>query len=156
MHDKAIFVVNTNSVMSEDTRGSLQYAASRWGADYVEVKKSDAPFAHQALKLKAFEICGDYEDLLVIDSDTIIRSDAPNIFAQAPAEYFCAVRNRQNHFPGTYKKPNYDIAKSQIEYLIELHGLQDKNIDIENMAQNFLSCKPCSSIRYSIWLFAIS
>jgi lipopolysaccharide biosynthesis glycosyltransferase len=138
MYDKAVVVINTNLVMSNDSRISIMEAATRWDAVYLEVKKSDAQFAHHALKLKVFELC-DFDNICVLDSDTIVREDAPDIFAQAPEEEFVAVRNRQRHYPMSYWQPNIDIAQQQIEYLIELHELEDKNIDVDVMARNFFN-----------------
>jgi hypothetical protein len=124
--------------MSESTRESIQHAADRWEAAYVEVTESDAKFAHHALKLKAFELC-DFDNICVLDSDTIIREDAPSIFAQGSEESFLAVRNRQRHHPSSYWQPNIDVARNQIEFLIEHHGLQDEGIDVDLMSRDFFN-----------------
>lgn len=137
MNNKAIFVADTNKVMSQDTRDSVLAAAKRWEADYVEITESDAPFAHHALKLHAFELC-DYNYLLILDSDTIIREDAPNIFAQAPAELFCAVRNQQPHYPRAYDQ-NVGLARAQIEYIMERQHLGPKEVDVEWLSNNFFN-----------------
>jgi lipopolysaccharide biosynthesis glycosyltransferase len=114
-------------------------AASRWEADYIEVKESSAVFHHAALKLCAFDFC-DYDNICILDSDTIVRSDAPSIFAVAPEECFCAVKNQQAHYPGSYQKPNVDLARMQIERIRDSGKLVNpEKLNVEDLAANFFN-----------------
>lgn len=137
MRDKAIFVVNTKDTMSQASRDSITHAAGRWEADFVEITKFDGKFHPAALKLKAFELC-DYDNLFILDADTIIRNDAPSIFAQAPAEFFCAVRNNQPHTPKVYRDANTRLAKEQIEAIIETKSIEEP-IDVDWLSENFFN-----------------
>jgi len=78
--------------------------------------------------------------LLIIDADTIIRHDAPNIFDVATPEYYCATRNQQAHHPGIYKEQNPKLARMQIQSIIDSGKVVNpERLDADWLAQNFFN-----------------
>lgn len=133
--DKTLLVINTNNMLSENSRQSFKDACRRWGCDYTEITQSDLPYHHATLKLRAFDLCA-HERVFVIDSDTIIRGDTPNLFEMANPERFYAVKNQQAHFPAPYVIPNVQIAERDIRKVIEANGL---SVDIPFLSNNFFN-----------------
>lgn len=139
MKDKAIITFDTKGTMSDDTRNSMVSAAERWEADFFEVRESDAPFAHQGLKMCAFDFC-DHDRLLIIDADTIMRHDVPNLFDLVPEDQYGATKNNQAHHPGVYLHQNPILAKMQIESIVDSGRLVNpERLHVDWLAQNFFN-----------------
>jgi lipopolysaccharide biosynthesis glycosyltransferase len=136
--DKTLLVINTNLVMSDNTRESLQDAARRWNCDYVEFRDAgDFDYHGAALKLKAFHICN-HDRIFVIDSDTVIRHDTPSPFECCPPEDFGAVKNMQPHHPPIYCVSNIGIALRDLHKIVNENNITEP-VDIDYLANNFFN-----------------
>ena len=136
--DKTLLVVNTNLVMSDNTRESLQDAAGRWNCDYIEIReKGDFNYHGAAMKLKAFHMCN-HDRIFVIDSDTVIRKDTPSPFDLVSPENFGAVKNFQPHHPAIYTVSNVGIAIRDLTKLVKNNNIEGQ-VDINYLAHNFFN-----------------
>jgi len=137
--DKTLLVVNTNLVMSDNTRESLQDAARRWDCDYIEwTEKGDFSYHGAALKLKAFDLCN-HDRVFVIDSDTVIRHDTPSPFDLVAPNNLGAVRNVQPHHPAIYTVSNIGIALRDLHLIIKRNNIAEEDIDVNYLANNFFN-----------------
>ncbi len=136
--NQTLLVINTNLVMSDNTRNSLLAATRRWGCDYIEQQEvGDFKRHAAALKLKAFDLCN-HDRVFVIDSDTVIRSDTPSPFDVCMPEYLGAVKNAQPHTPQVYLESNVGIAIRDLTRIIEENNIVEP-VDIEHLARNFFN-----------------
>jgi lipopolysaccharide biosynthesis glycosyltransferase len=69
-------------------------------------------------------IKGDWDKLLIVDADTMVRWDAPNIFEQYKDKNFCAVRDAGGHGTGLY----------------HLNQWTKVNQNIKTPPQNYFNC----------------
>jgi len=136
MKSNAMLVINTNKVMSENTRLSMKDACNRWDCDFVEITEHISPRHHASLKLKAFDFCP-HNRILVIDSDTCISRNAPNLFALTTVGSFYAVKNQQPHYPTAYNQ-NVGIAEVDIRKILGA-GKINTTLDITHVSQNFFN-----------------
>ena len=104
MSKNAILTVNLNGALCENSRGSMQAAAQRWGADYVEVDegffsaKPGPAVSPAALKCFCFELT-DRDAYFVLDADTLVSAECPNPFVVFPGPELVAVSNGSARFP---------------------------------------------------------
>ncbi len=134
-----LLVLDTNHVMSDNTRDSMQDAAGRWKCDYIEFRdKGDFNYHGAAQKLRAFHICN-HDRIFLIDSDTVIRHDTPSPFELVPPDKFGAVKNAQPHHPHIYTFSNFGIAVRDLNKIIQNNELEEYNIDIDYLANNFFN-----------------
>jgi hypothetical protein len=78
------------AALAEVTHPSLRHYARRIGADFVVFAERTLPATIPAAyeKLRAGELLGTYDRVLCIDSDIIVRPDAPSLFdVVAPADF---------------------------------------------------------------------
>jgi hypothetical protein len=84
---KALATLNVGGKsMHPESRKSFVAAAKRWGCEFVELRNQLAPV--HIYWQKAFvpvRLC-DYERVLQLDADMLIREDAPNPFDLVPVE----------------------------------------------------------------------
>lgn len=141
-----MLVINTNKVMTDCTRQSLQDACRRWKCDYTEITESSEPYHHAALKLKAFDLVP-HDRIFVVDSDTVIRGDAPNIFEITDPKKFYAVKNQQPHYPPAYNA-NVVIAEQEIERVLAVPETHFAGtFDAPWIAKNFFNSGVCVTSR---------
>lgn len=136
-----MLVINTNKVMTQCTRDSLQDACRRWECDYTEITEHDSPYHGASIKLLAFHIVP-HDRIFIIDSDTVIRSDAPNIFEITDPSKFYACKNQQPHYPGAYNA-NTQIAAEEIARLVAAKNLDPSTFDGPWIAENFFNSGVC-------------
>jgi hypothetical protein len=82
---KALATLNVGGrSLHPESRRSFEAAAARWGCDFVELRNPLAP--HHIFWQKAFVPIrlADYERVLQLDADMLIREDAPNPFDLVP------------------------------------------------------------------------
>jgi lipopolysaccharide biosynthesis glycosyltransferase len=113
-----ILVINTNGSVSDNSRDSFLDAARRWNCDYKEVTEFNTPWHPASIKLKAFDLTT-ADRIMVLDSDTIIRFDAPSIFDAFPdpTQYY-AVKNTQSTDPPVYQHAAVGLASQQIDAIL--------------------------------------
>ncbi len=84
---KALATLNVGGrSLHPESRRSFQAAAARWGCEFVELLKPLAP--HHIFWQKAFvpvRLC-DFDRVLQLDADMLIREDAPDPFDLVPVE----------------------------------------------------------------------
>ncbi len=90
----AVVTVNMGDFLCQNARQSFMRAASRWGAEYLEIDESNGvPGVHPySQKLHALDLAG-ADRIFLIDADAIIRSDAPSPFDLVPPETIGAVKD---------------------------------------------------------------
>jgi lipopolysaccharide biosynthesis glycosyltransferase len=87
MTNDCVVVINAypHFTRNENSIESIRAAAKRWGADFVEINKLVEEDFHLSKKMfftrcKTLLKFSNYTRVLMIDSDTIVNSEAPNIF----------------------------------------------------------------------------
>ena len=94
---KAVAVVNIASFLCQNARESIMAAASRWGADYVEVTTRRLAHGYPSVeKSTVAERLLGYHHICVLDADVVISESAPSIFDAAGIGGFCAVKDMQS------------------------------------------------------------
>lgn len=141
---EALLVLNIGDFLADNSRRSYKAACKRWECDYVEITEGLPPYHSACLKLKAFELCA-HDRVFVLDADTVIRSDAPNLFDITDPEHFYAVKNQQPHYLPGYQLPNIQIADRDIRVVAEAHGLT--TLDIETLSREFFNSGVCVASR---------
>jgi len=102
---KSILIINyetevINPRFCPNSRASVMAACERWGCDLIEISHSNTKLtlAPAAEKIKLFtEI--DAEHVLVLDSDIVINSLAPNPFEIFPQDCMTVVQNASPRHP---------------------------------------------------------
>jgi hypothetical protein len=99
----AIYVVNYNDILSNNSRLSFIDAAKRWNAEYVEITESSGlnlakGMKATAIKVKAFGLTRAAR-ILIIDADVIIRSDCPSLFEVVPESMLGAALGAPTYHP---------------------------------------------------------
>lgn len=80
-------VVGKNyEIMSNYTHPSIKSYADRIGADFKAVTESNCTSPHWEKFNKITDFLDEYERILYIDTDILVRNDAPDIFEEVPAE----------------------------------------------------------------------
>jgi hypothetical protein len=111
---RSILVINfedkiINPRICDNTRASIMDACDRWGCDFIEIGHHNwkLTLAPAATKTEIFSgIEGD--EVLILDSDLIISSTAPNPFEEFPKDCMTVIAN------ATPRHPQYTTVK-QIE-----------------------------------------
>ena len=136
---RTLLTINTNDNMSDNTRDSFKDACNRWNCDYIEITKADPAivYHHAVLKLHAFNLCT-HDRIFIIDSDTIIREDAPNVFEFADPTKYYAIKNQQNHIPMMFHIPNINIARRDIRTVLKTKTVPNP-VNIEYLSNNFFN-----------------
>lgn len=93
----ALLTINYNNALAENSRASMEAACGRWRCDFIEYTgggKNHPVHSPAAMKTLAFkELAPQHERLLILDADTVIRSDTPSPFAEFNSNHFYAVEN---------------------------------------------------------------
>lgn len=96
----AVVVLNVGGKsLHPKSRDSFNSAAARWGADFVEITEPLAPVHHFWQKAFAIEQLQQYERVVQMDADMLIRWDAPSPFDAVPEHHIGVVSSRQFHPP---------------------------------------------------------
>lgn len=98
----AILVVDVNGALGEDTRQSIDAAASRWGARFLTIPASGSPLHPACWKTEAFTLTAPHgvDRLLILDADVVVSELCPNPFAFFPdPARMVVVSDRQTHHP---------------------------------------------------------
>jgi hypothetical protein len=107
---KALAVLNVGGQsIHPKSRESFEAAAARWGVEFVELRGRLAPVHIFWQKAFAPVRLADYERVLQLDADMLIRDDAPDPFALVPAESIGVVSACQ--FPGAAGDVGYEDGK---------------------------------------------
>lgn len=122
-----VATINIGDIFCDNARKSIDFATSRWNVDFVEVKKLEWPKLHPCFtKFALIKKLIGYEKVLYIDSDILIRSDAPNPFELYKSDPFCAVHDIHSDLDFTS-----DYFWSFAEYFLVRHmRVIKKHIDI--------------------------
>lgn len=92
----ALLVLNVGGrSLHPRSRASFRAAAARWGVEFVERTKPLAPVHHFWQKAFAIEEMLDFERVLQLDADMLIRWDAPSPFSLVPDDHIGVVSSRQ-------------------------------------------------------------
>ena len=90
----AIAIINTNRYWCGNARMSVCDAADRWDCKVVEF--TDIPVANVFReKFRIHRRLADFDRVLYLDADMMIRDDCPNLFEIVPPNMFGAVCNYQ-------------------------------------------------------------
>lgn len=89
-----------NPRLCQNSRDSIMNACERWGCDFIEIghHNTKLTLAPAAEKTKLFSEI-DAEHVLVLDSDIIIKGDAPNPFEIFPLDCMTVVHNATTRWP---------------------------------------------------------
>lgn len=87
-----VATINIGGILCDNARKSISNAAKRWGVEFVEIKTSKwNDRSPSFMKFVLAERLIEYDRVLYIDSDILIRSDTPNPFELFKSDLFCAV-----------------------------------------------------------------
>lgn len=85
-----------NDGLPHNFRKSMQHAAERWGAEFVEIRRPIVPWPDPYWeKLNLDRHLNMYERVVYLDRDVVVRSDCPNLFELVPEETFGLVPSEQ-------------------------------------------------------------
>ncbi len=80
---RALVTVNYGSILTPNSRASMQAAASRWGIDFFEMNETTIPkidgLHPAAMKTAAFKVLS-YDEIFYLDADCIVSCKCPNPF----------------------------------------------------------------------------
>lgn len=94
---KAVAVLNIGGKsISKRAGASISRAAARWGADVVVIKHELAPGAHHFWqKVFVCDHLSEYDQIVQLDADMMVRYDAPSLFDLVPQYAMGFVSARQ-------------------------------------------------------------
>lgn len=98
--NRAILTVNFNNALAANSRASMQASARRWGVDFWEINEASGlrlPFSPGAYKTAVFER-STYDDVLILDADTVVSAAMPNPFETFEPHDLVAVPNGSARF----------------------------------------------------------
>lgn len=124
-----IAVLNLRDVWPAKARKSFEAAASRWNVDLHEITQPVAKGVHvwwqKAMVWR--QALDQYERVLQMDADMLIRADCPNPFDRVPQGHFGVVSAHQ-----VVDGPNFERAR---------------DLSIRTWAER-MGCKPCPDWRH--------
>jgi lipopolysaccharide biosynthesis glycosyltransferase len=97
---RAILTINFNNALHANSRASMQASAQRWGAAFWEINETTdwrLPVAPHAYKCAAFAR-SEFDEILILDADTLVSSRCPNVFENFPGSSLHAVPNGSARF----------------------------------------------------------
>lgn len=92
---RVLLTIDINNFQRQNSKESMYAASKRWGVDFVAYTNKDLGEGYGTTFNKAhldFMAYG-YDEMMYIDADCIIRSDAPNPFDLIKEEKIVAVQN---------------------------------------------------------------
>jgi hypothetical protein len=113
---RAVVTIDINNFQRENSRKSMESAASRWGADFIVSTHLYVGDAYGFTFNKAFLdfIASGYDQIAFFDADCIIRSDAPTPFTLIVPEKIKAVQNgneRIGNYQNTLHQHTYNLLR---------------------------------------------
>ena len=129
--------------MAPKSRDSYIAAAGRWGCEYVEVKDPLVDGIHHFWqKVFVSENMANYDRVLQLDADMLIRHDCPSPFEIAPPEAFGVVSARQLEVNGLGVSKERGKRERDIMFMC---GHRDRCV--QSWARR-LKMKPCPDVRH--------
>lgn len=124
---KRVFItIDINNFQRENSRQSMIHASNRWGADFFPFSNKyygdqfGVTFNKAILDLLAYG----YDEMMFLDADCIIRSDAPNPFELIQEDKIVAVQNgneRIGNYPNTLNQHMYNLLRiNQQRQMLEI------------------------------------
>lgn len=83
MEHRCLATVNINGFLTERARKSFMSACERWGCDFSEIHAILKPECPSCSKYLVPRLLSGYENIMVLDADTVISDSAPNPFELA-------------------------------------------------------------------------
>lgn len=117
---RTLLTINFNRALCDNSRDSMKAAASRWGADYLEISEGMNPgykVSPAALKCFCMEL-SDADEFFILDADTVISALCPSPFETFSGPELIAVQNGSQRFhdlPQIRACEAYEWAKLQQE-----------------------------------------
>jgi hypothetical protein len=95
----ALVTLNLRDFAPRQTRESFQYAARRWGVEYVEITTPLANCHHYWIKamIPTSDYARPFDRIVQLDCDMLIRSDCPSPFDLVPPGNIGVVSRLQPH-----------------------------------------------------------
>jgi lipopolysaccharide biosynthesis glycosyltransferase len=123
---RVLITIDIDNFQRENSKESMIDASSRWGAHFLPFTRKHygdtygTTFNKAILDLIAFG----YDEMMFIDADCIIRSDAPNPFDMIKEDKITAVQNgneRIGNYPNTLNQHLYNLLRiNQQRQMLEI------------------------------------
>jgi hypothetical protein len=97
---RALLTINFNHALCSNSRASMEAAAERWSAKFLEIDESCNPgirVSPAALKCFCFELSSANE-FFILDADTVVSAECPNPFETFSGPELIAVANGSERF----------------------------------------------------------
>lgn len=135
-----LLTINAHHFLSQNARESFQAAAARWGCGYVEFTEA-REFHSSGFKLQAFDLCPHADRICVMDADTVIRHDAPNIFEVAgdPAKFYAVKNEQPHHVRHTNLIANRNMARAELECIFRTRGPVVDAVQAQRIEEQFFN-----------------
>lgn len=123
---RVLITIDINNFQRENSRQSMIDASNRWGAEFFAFSNKyygdyfGVTFNKAILDLLAYG----YDEIMFLDADCIIRSDAPNPFELIQEDKIVAVQNgneRIGNYPNTLNQHMYNLLRiNQQRQMLEI------------------------------------
>lgn len=101
----ALITINYNRYIVSNVRESLTDTCSRWKCDYIEVTDVPYKYLHPCFsKTTILKTFPQYDRILYVDGDILIRNDAPNIFHFFESSGFLCVKDVSKRYSQEYSR----------------------------------------------------
>lgn len=114
-----IAVGNAYQQLAKITHPTLRRYAEKIGADFLSIDGSSASTPHWE-KFRIFDLLNQYERIVYLDTDLIIRDDCPNLFEIVPQNYLGVFNEAP--FTGGRASAMQDVLNQYEETLPEWNG----------------------------------
>lgn len=123
---KVVLTIDIDNFQTENSKQSMIEASNRWGADFFSYSEKLLENSYGITFTKAYidQIVSGYDQVLFIDADCIIRSDAPTPFTLIVPNKLRAVQN------GNERIGNYINTLNQHTYNLLRINQQQQMLDI--------------------------
>jgi lipopolysaccharide biosynthesis glycosyltransferase len=123
---KVVLTIDIDNFQTENSKQSMVEASNRWGADFFSYSEKLLENSYGITFTKAYidQIVSGYDQVLFIDADCIIRSDAPTPFTLIVPNKLRAVQN------GNERIGNYFNTLNQHTYNLLRINQQQQMLDI--------------------------
>jgi hypothetical protein len=123
---KVVLTIDIDNFQTENSKQSMIEASNRWGADFFSYSEKLLENSYGITFTKAYidQIVSGYDQVLFIDADCIIRSDAPTPFTLIVPNKLRAVQN------GNERIGNYFNTLNQHTYNLLRINQQQQMLDI--------------------------
>jgi len=124
MNKNLILTISIGEIYDEIakiTHPTIQAYADKIGADFLAITKTSCSTPHWEKLIQIYELLNKYERILCIDTDILIREDAPNIFDVVPKSHLGIL----NEAPFTQDR-KFSLVKACEDYSIKLPNWNGK------------------------------